>query len=78
METFLSYPEILTDLAEGYPQQPVAGLTEEVGQEDEQGEAEVGQGEGEDEPVGPVLPQDTSLTHQTQDNTEQGRTSVRK
>ena len=62
-----------TDLAEGHPQPPVAGLTEQVGQEDEEGEAEVGHGEGEDEPVGPVLPQDTSLTHQTQDNAEQRR-----
>ena len=51
-----------TDLAEGHPQPPVAGLTEQVRQEDEEGEAEVRHGEREDEPVGPVLPQDISLT----------------
>ena len=49
-------------LAEGFPQAPVGGLTEQVGQEDEEGEAEVRHGEREDEPVGPVLLQDTSLT----------------
>ena len=51
-----------TNLAESLPQPPVAGLTEQVGQEDEEGEAEVRHGEREDEPVGPVLLQDTFLT----------------
>ena len=59
-----------TNLTEGLPQPPVGGVTEQVGQEDEEGEAEVRHGEREDEPVGPVLPQDISLTQQTQDNAE--------
>ena len=51
-----------TNLAQGLPQPPVTGLTEQVGQQDEKGEAEVCHGEREDEPVGPVTLQDISLT----------------